>query len=104
MDFKSTIYRQTMFADFELQIHEMEQRGEVLTYEVLCDLYYQLNKDYFGKNIKINEEIKYEWERIPHFYMKFYVYQYATAYAAAIKIAMDLLNKKEGACERYLEF
>lgn len=104
MDFKSTIYRQTMFADFELQIHEMEQRGDVLTYEVLCDLYYQLNKDYFGKNIKINEEIKYEWERIPHFYMKFYVYQYATAYAAAIKIAMDLLNKKEGACERYLEF
>ncbi len=103
-DFKSTIYRQTMFADFELQIHEKEQKGEVLTHELLSDLYYKLNQEYFGENITIDDEIRYEWERIPHFYMKFYVYQYATAYAAAIKIAMDILNQKENACEHYLEF
>ncbi len=103
-DFKSTIYRQTMFADFELQIHEKEQKGEVLTHELLSDLYYKLNQEYFGENITIDDKIRYEWERIPHFYMKFYVYQYATAYAAAIKIAMDILNQKENACEHYLEF
>lgn len=103
-DFKSTIYRQTMFADFELQIHEMEQRKEVLTHEVLSDLYYKLNKEYFGKNIFVDKEIKYEWARIPHFYMNFYVYQYATAYAASIKIAMDILNNKKNAKENYIEF
>lgn len=105
-DFKATIYRQTMFADFEYQIHELEQKGEVLTNEILSDLYYSLNKEYFGKNIVIDEEIKYEWARIPHFYMDFYVYQYATAYAAAIIIARNILNDevKEGACANYLEF
>ena len=70
----------------------------------MCDLYYKLNKEYFGENIIVDEIIKYEWQRIPHFYMNFYVYQYATAYVAAIKIAMDILNKKEGAVKRYLEF
>lgn len=103
-DFKSTIYRQTMFAEFEKTIHEKEASGEILTHELLCDLYYKLNKDYFGDNITIDESIKYEWERIPHFYMNFYVYQYATAYAAAIKIANDILNKKENAVSKYLEF
>lgn len=103
-DFKATIYRQTMFADFEKQIHELEANGEVLTHEVLCDLYYKLNKEYMGDNIVVDELIKYEWERIPHFYMNFYVYQYATAYAASIKIAMDILNKKDKAVEKYLEF
>lgn len=103
-DFKATIYRQTMFADFEYQIHELDSKGEVLTHEVLCDLYYKLNKEYFGKNIVVDEEIKYEWERIPHFYMDFYVYQYATAYAASIKIATDILNGKENARSNYLEF
>ena len=103
-DFKSTIYRQTMFADFERNIHELDSKGEVLTHEVMCDLYYRLNKEYFGKNIIVDDIIKYEWERIPHFYMNFYVYQYATAYAAAIKIAMDILNNKEDAVTNYLEF
>lgn len=103
-DFKATIYRQTMFADFELQIHELEQNGEVLTHEVLSNLYYNLNKEYFGKNIVIDEDIKYEWSRIPHFYMNFYVYQYATAYAAAIKIANDILKNVDGAVDNYLEF
>ena len=103
-DFKATIYRQTMFADFEYQIHDAEQKGEVLTHEYLCNTYYELNKEYMGKNVVIDDLVRYEWERIPHFYMNFYVYQYATAYAASIKIAMDLLNGKEGAREKYLEF
>ena len=103
-DFKATIYRQTMFAEFEAIIHEKEAAGEVLTHEALCNIYYKLNKEYYGKNIVIDDVIKYEWERIPHFYMNFYVYQYATAYAAAIKIAMDILNNKENATKNYLEF
>ncbi len=103
-DFKATIYRQTMFAEFEKKIHELEAQGTILTHEVMEKLYYQLNKDYFGQNIVIDKFIKYEWERIPHFYSSFYVYQYATAYAAAIKIAMDILNKKPEAVEKYLKF
>lgn len=103
-DFKATIYRQTMFADFEKTIHEAQQKGEVLTHEYLCSTYYKLNQEYMGENIVIDELIQYEWERIPHFYMNFYVYQYATAYAAAIKIAMDIFNHKDGAKEKYLEF
>lgn len=103
-DFKATIYRQTMFADFEKQIHEYEETGGVLTHEVMEDIYYQLNKDYFGQNIVVDKCIKHEWSRIPHFYSSFYVYQYATAYAAAIKIAMDILNGKANACQNYLKF
>ena len=103
-DFKATIYRQTMFAEFEKEIHELEAKGTILTHDVMEKLYYDLNKDYFGKNIVVDKFIKYEWERIPHFYSSFYVYQYATAYAAAIKIAMDILNKKPKAVENYLEF
>ncbi len=103
-NFKATIYRQTMFAEFELRIHESAQKGEVLTHEYLCDTYYKLNKEYMGKNIIVDDLVKYEWERIPHFYMNFYVYQYATAYAASIKIAIDILAGKEGAKEKYLEF
>lgn len=103
-DFKATIYRQTMFADFEKNIYEAEQNGEVLTHEYLCKTYLELNKEYMGRNVVIDELVQYEWERIPHFYMNFYVYQYATAYAAAIKIAMDIFNNKDGAKEKYLEF
>ena len=103
-DFKATIYRQTMFADFELRIHEAAKNNEVLTYEYLCNTYYELNKVYMGKNVVVDDLIRYEWERIPHFYMNFYVYQYATAYAASIKIAMDILEGKDGALEKYLEF
>ena len=103
-DFKATIYRQTMFADFEAMIHEAAQTGEVLTHEYLCNTYYELNKEYMGKNIVVDDLVKYEWERIPHFYMNFYVYQYATAYAASIKIAKDILEETEGARENYLEF
>ena len=93
-----------MFAEFEYKIHEAEASGEVLTHEYLCNTYYELNKEYMGKNVVVDDLVKYEWERIPHFYMNFYVYQYATAYAAAIKIAMDILANKPGAREKYLEF
>lgn len=103
-DFKATIYRQTMFADFEYQIHKLDSEGEILTHETMSELYYHLNKEYFGKNITIDPEIKYEWERIPHFYMNFYVFQYATAYAASIKIVSDILKGKENAVTNYLEF
>ncbi len=103
-DFKATIYRQTMFAEFEYLIHEEDQKGTPLTHEDLENIYYKLNQEYYGKNVVIDEEIKYEWARIPHFYMNFYVYQYATAYASAIKIAMDILNKKDDIINKYLKF
>ena len=103
-DFKAAIYRQTMFADFEKTIHDLDSKGEILTHELLCETYYNLNKEYFGENIVIDEEIKYEWQRIPHFYMNFYVYQYATAYTAAIKIVSDILNNKKDAVNNYLKF
>lgn len=102
--FKSSVVRQTMFAEFEKEIHEKEQNGEVLTCVNLCDLYYDINKKYFGNNIVVDEEIKYEWSRVPHFYYNFYVYQYATGYIAALKIASDIYNKKENALEKYLQF
>ncbi len=103
-DFKATIYRQTMFAEFEKIIHEKEQAGEILTHEVMSNIFYDLNVAYFGDNIIVDDVVKYEWARIPHFYYNFYVYQYATAYAAAIKIATDILNKKENAVHNYIEF
>ncbi len=102
--FKSSVVRQTMFAEFESIIHEEEQKGEVLTNNSLCDIYYNLNKKYYGEEIIVDEEIKYEWSRVPHFYYNFYVYQYATGYVAALKIASDILNQKEHALENYIKF
>ncbi len=102
--FKSTVNRQTMFAEFELKIHEDEKNGEVLTKEYLNNTYYNLVKKYFGKDVIIDDAIKYEWSRIPHFYYKFYVYQYATGFISAVKIADDIWNKKPDAKEKYLEF
>lgn len=102
--FKSTIYRQTMFAEFEKFIHEYTEEGNVLTSDVMCNKYYELNKLYFGSDVVIDEEIKYEWERIPHFYMNFYVWEYATGFAAAVKIANDIYNGNKNASKNYLEF
>jgi oligoendopeptidase F len=93
-----------MFAEFEKNIHEQDQNGNILTCQKLCDLYYDLNKKYFGNNVSIDEDIKYEWSRIPHFYYNFYVYQYATGYIAALKIASDIYNKKDNALDNYLKF
>lgn len=102
--FKGTIYRQTMFAEFERDIYEKVENGEIITYDLLCDYYYELNKKYFGENVIVDEEIKYEWERIPHFYMNFYVYQYATGLSAASTIVTNILENKKDAKENYLKF
>ena len=102
--FKATIYRQTMFAEFERDMHNLKEQGGVLTNEVLCDNYYKLNLDYFGPDVVVDDEIKYEWERIPHFYYNFYVYKYAIGLSCACYIVDNILNKKENALENYLKF
>ena len=102
--FKATIYRQTMFAEFERDMHSLKEQGGVLTNEVLCDNYYKLNLDYFGSDVVVDDEIKYEWERIPHFYYNFYVYKYAIGLSCACYIVDNILNKKEHALENYLKF
>ena len=102
--FKGTLYRQTMFAEFEKLTHEMAAKKEPLTAEVLCDIYYKLNEQYFGKDIVIDKEIALEWARIPHFYTPFYVYQYATGYSAAIAISRKILSGDEKAKEGYFKF
>ena len=102
--FKSTIYRQTMFAEFEMNMHNLRSSGEALTYELLCQKYYDLNKIYFGKNVIVDKEIMYEWERIPHFYYDFYVYKYVIGLACACKIASDIYNKAPNALENYKKF
>lgn len=102
--FRATVYRQTQFAEFEMIAHDMEQKGEALTPESLGKLYLDINKKYYGENVVSDEEIQYEWARIPHFYTAFYVYKYATGFCAALAIASDILSGKEGAQEKYLEF
>ncbi len=102
--FKGTIYRQTMFAEFELYMHDAVDKGEVLTAEKLCDKYYELNKLYFGDGVVVDNDIRYEWLRIPHFYRPFYVYQYATGLSIASYIAKNILEGKEGFRDKYLEF
>lgn len=102
--FKGTIYRQTMFAEFELYMHDAVDKGEVLTAEKLCDKYYELNKLYFGDDLVVDNDIRYEWLRIPHFYRPFYVYQYATGLSIASYIAKNILEGKEGFRDKYLEF
>jgi oligoendopeptidase F len=102
--FKASVVRQSMFAEFEKNIHEYDQEGKVLTKEVFNDLYYQLNKKYYGNDVILDDEIKYEWSRIPHFYYDFYVYQYATGYISALKIASDIYNHTPNALNNYLKF
>ena len=102
--FKGSVVRQSMFAEFEKLIHEAEAEGTTLSVDYLNNTYYDLNKKYFGKNVVVDEDIKYEWSRIPHFYYNYYVYQYATGYIAALKIATDIFNQKEGSLEKYIEF
>ncbi|WP_416151245.1 oligoendopeptidase F [Salipaludibacillus sp. HK11] len=102
--FRGTVFRQTMFAEFEKLIHEMAANGEPLTPDTLSDTYYKLNQKYFGENIVIDEEIALEWARIPHFYMNFYVYQYATGYSAATALSQQILQEGEPAVERFINF
>lgn len=101
---KGTLYRQTMFAEFEMIMHDKFSQGISLTEEEFNNTYYELNKLYFGENMVVDEEIKHEWKRIPHFYSSFYVYKYATGISSAIAIASDLLNDVPNAREKYLEF
>ena len=102
--FRTTLYRQTMFAEFELKINELSASGESLTADTLNDLYYELNKLYFGDDIVIDKEIALEWARIPHFYYNYYVYQYATGYSAAIALSNRILSEGETAVKDYLGF
>ena len=99
---RATFYRQSMFAEFEKEVHEKIENGEMLAAEDLNKLYYELNQKYFGKDIILDKEIQYEWSRIPHFYTDFYVYKYATGISAAICIATKILNKEEGYVEKYI--
>lgn len=101
---KATLFRQTMFAEFEKDMHEKREQGEVLTSTYLSASYYELVKKYFGSNVIVDDLIKYEWERIPHFYYNFYVYKYATGISAACYIASGILNNKENIKEDYIKF
>lgn len=102
--FKGTIYRQTMFAEFEMKINAMAERGESITADALCNLYEELQKQYFGDEITIDDEIRYEWSRIPHFYYNFYVFQYATGFSAAIALSQKILAEGKPAVDQYLNF
>jgi oligoendopeptidase F len=101
--FRGTLFRQAMFAEFELEIHERLERGEALTAESLKEYYYDLNARYHGPNVKPDDRIASEWSRIPHFYYNFYVYKYATGFAAAQIFAQQILSGAEGR-DRYLGF
>lgn len=100
--FRGTVFRQTMFAEFEHLIHELDAQGETLTAEKLTEEYYALNKKYFGEDMIIDEEIGLEWARIPHFYYNYYVYQYATGYSAAVALSNQILSEGKPAVERYI--
>ena len=102
--FRGTLFRQTMFAEFEMITHSMAEKGEPLTWEGMNKIYRDLNIKYFGEDIVIDSEIDIEWARIPHFYNAFYVYQYATGYSAAIALSRKILNEGQPAIDAYLDF
>lgn len=102
--FRTTLYRQTMFAEFEMLTNAMAERGESLTADALCELYHKLNVEYYGEDIVVDREIDFEWERIPHFYYDFYVFQYATGFSAAIALSQRILKEGEPAVKDYLKF
>ena len=103
-NFKATVYRQTMFAEFEREAHAMVERGEALNAAALNSLYKRLVTDYFGEDMVIDDEIQYEWARIPHFYRPFYVYKYATGYSTAVALSEGILKEGAPAVKRYKEF
>lgn len=102
--FRGTVYRQTMFAEFEKMIHAKVEAGEALTPEGLREIYHNLNVDYYGPDMVVDEDIDIEWARIPHFYSNFYVYKYATGFSAATSLTQQILKEGEPAVERYLTF
>ncbi|MCQ2419298.1 MAG: oligoendopeptidase F [Clostridia bacterium] len=102
--FKGTLYRQTMFAEFEMILGKLNQEGVALTAERMCEEYKKLNELYYGDGVVIDDEISHEWERIPHFYYNYYVFQYATGYSAAIALSRRILKEGAPAVKDYLEF
>ncbi|EUJ30262.1 oligoendopeptidase F [Listeria floridensis FSL S10-1187] len=102
--FKGTVFRQTQFAQFEHLIHQADQNGEALTAEFFTEQYFRINQDYYGKAVEYDAEIGYEWSRIPHFYMNYYVYQYATGFSAASALSAKILTEGESAVKPYLDY
>ncbi|WP_020616942.1 oligoendopeptidase F [Paenibacillus daejeonensis] len=102
--FRTTVFRQTMFAEFEKIIHEKVAEGESLTPQELSKIYYDLNVKYYGEDMVVDQDIEMEWARIPHFYTSFYVYKYATGFSAATSFSKQILEEGEPAVERYLGF
>lgn len=102
--FRTTMYRQTMFAEFEKIIHNKAENGESLTADLLCSIYHDLNVKYYGSDMVVDELIDMEWARIPHFYTSFYVYKYSTGFSAAMAIAHQITNEGQPAIDRYLSF
>jgi oligoendopeptidase F len=102
--FRGTVYRQAMFAEFEKIVHEKAEAGDALTPDVLNQIYYQLNLDYLGPHLTVDQDIEIEWARIPHFYSAFYVYKYATGFAAATAFSRQILDQEADAVDRYLGF
>ncbi|MTD30452.1 oligoendopeptidase F [Planomicrobium sp. YIM 101495] len=100
--FRGTVFRQTMFAEFEHLIHKMDDEGEALTADRLTEVYYDLNKKYFGDEMAVDEEIGIEWARIPHFYYNYYVFQYATGFSAATALSKGILEEGQPAVDRYI--
>jgi oligoendopeptidase F len=102
--FRTTVYRQTMFAEFEKIIHEKSENQEALTNEEFCNIYYDLNVKYYGKDVCVDDQIAMEWARVPHFYSNFYVYKYATGFSAAATLSYNILSGDSESLDRYLEF
>ncbi|MBX9687312.1 MAG: oligoendopeptidase F, partial [Candidatus Obscuribacterales bacterium] len=102
--FRATLFRQTLFAEFEKQAHAHAEAGEALTPELLCSIYKKLNEKYYGDVVKLDDLIEIEWARIPHFYSSFYVYQYATGLSAAVALSQQIIKEGKPAVERYLRF
>ncbi|MDE6302504.1 MAG: oligoendopeptidase F, partial [Clostridia bacterium] len=102
--FRTTLFRQTMFSEFEVLAHSKVEKGEPLTADDMCDMYYELNKKYYGRAVEHNDLIRYEWARIPHFYTSYYVYKYATGITTAVSIANNILTKGSAYFEEYKKF
>jgi oligoendopeptidase F len=102
--FRTTVFRQTMFAEFEMMIHDQAEKGMALTPQALSEIYYDLNVKYYGPGMVVDKDIEMEWARIPHFYTSFYVYKYATGFSAATSFSKQILDEGPAAVERYLGF
>jgi oligoendopeptidase F len=102
--FRTTVFRQTMFAEFEKIIHEKAEAGESLTPQLLSEIYYGLNKKFHGDAMVVDQDIEMEWARIPHFYTSFYVYKYATGFSAATAFAKQIMDEGQPAVDRYMGF